>query len=44
MIENIAKVCNLEPRDVNIKATTEENLGFTGEGLGIKAYAVCLLS
>lgn len=44
MIENIAKICNLEPRDVNVKATTEENLGFTGEGLGIKAYAVCLLS
>lgn len=42
--ENIAKVCNLDLSKVSVKATTEENLGFTGDGLGIKAYAVCLLS
>ena len=44
MRENIAKICKLDPCDVNVKATTEEKLGFTGEGLGIKAYAVSLLS
>ena len=44
MIENIAKVCNLNLSQVSVKATTEENLGFTGEGIGIKSYAVCLLS
>lgn len=43
MRENIAKVCNLDPCDVSVKATTEENLGFTGEIFGLKAYAVCLL-
>lgn len=44
MRENIAKVCNLDLSQVSVKATTEENLGFTGAELGIKAYAVCLLS
>ena len=44
MRKNIAKVCNLDLSKVSVKATTEENLGFTGEGLGIKAYAVCLLN
>lgn len=43
MKENIARVCKIEPDQVNIKATTEEGLGFTGEGLGIAAQAVCLL-
>jgi 2-C-methyl-D-erythritol 2,4-cyclodiphosphate synthase len=28
---------------VNVKATTEEKLGFTGEGLGMSCHAVCLL-
>jgi 2-C-methyl-D-erythritol 2,4-cyclodiphosphate synthase len=29
---------------ISVKATTEEGLGFTGEGLGMKAYAVCLIA
>lgn len=44
MRENIAKICKLNLSEVSVKATTEENLGFTGKRLGIKAYAVCLLS
>ena len=43
MRENIRKVLEVEENQVNIKATTEEHLGFTGEGLGISAQAVCLL-
>ncbi len=44
MKENIANVLKIQPDQVNVKATTEEKLGFTGEGLGISATAVCLLS
>lgn len=44
MKDNIASVLGLMPDQVNIKATTEEGLGFTGEGLGIASQAVCLLS
>lgn len=44
MKENIADVLGLEKSQVNIKATTEEGLGFTGEGRGISAQAVCLLN
>lgn len=44
MRENIAKVCGISVECVSVKATTEERLGFTGEGLGISAHAVCLLS
>ena len=43
MRENIATVLNLPLDAVSVKATTEEHLGFTGEGLGIAAHAVSLL-
>lgn len=43
MRENIANDCGLESDCVNIKATTEEGLGFTGDLSGISAHAVCLI-
>ena len=43
MRENIASVLNLEVSQVNVKATTEEHLGFTGDGSGMSCHAVCLL-
>lgn len=43
MAENIARVLNIDTKQVNIKATTEEGLGFTGTGEGISSQAVCLL-
>jgi len=43
MRSNIAEVLGLDTGRVNVKATTEEKLGFTGQGLGISAQAVCLL-
>ena len=43
MVQNSARVLELEPSRVNVKATTEEKLGFTGEGLGMSCHAVCLL-
>lgn len=43
MRRNIADALQIDLSDVNIKATTEEHLGFTGQGLGISAQAVCLL-
>ena len=43
MMENIAADLAIEPGRVNVKATTEEKLGFTGEGLGMSCHAVCLL-
>lgn len=44
MICNVAKVLDIRCDQVNIKATTEEKLGFTGQELGISASAVCLLT
>ena len=43
MEQNIAAALELDADRVNIKATTEEHLGFTGEGLGMACHAVCLL-
>lgn len=43
MERNIAAALNIEPGRINVKATTEERLGFTGEGLGMSCHAVCLL-
>ena len=43
MISNIAQDLGIEVRQVNIKATTEEHLGFTGDGSGMSCHAVCLL-
>ncbi len=43
MRENISSALNTEVENISVKATTEEKLGFTGEGLGISAHAVCLL-
>ena len=43
MMANIASDLGLDVSRVNVKATTEEKLGFTGEGLGMSCHAVCLL-
>lgn len=43
MVKNIASDCGIADDKVNVKATTEEGLGFTGELLGISAHAVCLI-
>lgn len=44
MRTNLAKALDIEVDQVNVKATTEEGLGFTGKGEGIAAQAVCLLT
>ncbi|MBR1693011.1 MAG: 2-C-methyl-D-erythritol 2,4-cyclodiphosphate synthase [Lachnospiraceae bacterium] len=44
MRENIAKTLGIEVSQVNVKATTEEGLGFTGAMEGISAQAVCMLN
>ena len=43
MVNNIAGAVGIAQNRVNVKATTEEKLGFTGEGLGMSCHAVCLL-
>lgn len=43
MIKNVAQALNISETQVCIKATTEEGLGFTGEGLGISSQAIALL-
>ena len=43
MQENIAKALGIDPSRVNVKATTEERLGFTGRKEGMSCHAVCLL-
>ena len=44
MNENIAKALNIELNQINVKATTEEGLGFTGAGEGISSQAICVLN
>lgn len=43
MRKNIANALNIDVDQINVKATTEEGLGFTGEGLGISSQSICLL-
>ena len=43
MRENIAKTCGIDTEFVNVKATTEEKLGFTGNLEGMSAHAVCII-
>lgn len=43
MRKNIANALNIDIDQINVKATTEEGLGFTGEGLGISSQSICLL-
>ena len=43
MVKNIASAVGIAENRVNVKATTEEKLGFTGSGEGMSCHAVCLL-
>ena len=43
MRENISSILGIELDQINIKATTEEGLGFTGSGCGISAQSIALL-
>ena len=43
MMRNIASDLEVDVGQVNVKATTEERLGFTGDGSGMSCHAVCLL-
>ena len=44
MCKNIADACGIQTSRVNVKATTEENLGFTGSGEGMSAHSVCIIT
>ena len=44
MRKNTAKAAGIDPARLNIKATTEEKMGFTGRLEGVRVHAVCLLS
>ncbi|MBR6619125.1 MAG: 2-C-methyl-D-erythritol 2,4-cyclodiphosphate synthase [Clostridia bacterium] len=44
MRENIALACGVELSRINVKATTEEKLGFSGREEGIAAHAVCIIT
>lgn len=44
MRENIAGVLGIQLNQINVKATTEEGLGFTGSGEGISSQAICALT
>ncbi len=44
MVKNIANDCGVLETQVNVKATTEEKLGFTGSGEGAAAHAVCIIA
>ena len=43
MRRNLAAACKINLDQINVKATTEESLGFTGAGEGISAHAVCII-
>ena len=43
MRDNLARTMGVDPSRINIKATTEEGLGFTGSGEGMAAHAVALI-
>ena len=44
MRQNIANALQIDISQVNVKATTEEGLGFTGNGEGISSQAICMLA
>ena len=44
MRKNISEALNINIDQINVKATTEEGLGFTGEGKGISSQSICLLT
>lgn len=44
MIRNISSTLNIDENQINIKATTEEGLGFTGKEQGISSQSICLIT